>query len=197
MKTMLLLVALIMLIVSACTNGPADASQFKGTMMPASIPAPNFTFTDAEGQEVQLSDYLGQIVLLYFGYTFCPDVCPTTLSDLKRVQNQVDESGENVQMIMITVDPERDTPDKIAEYVAHFHPTFVGLSGTKKAIDEAADGYGVYYEKHEGTPATGYLVDHTARVFVIEPDGTHRLSFGFGTPVEDIVADLRLLLRDM
>jgi protein SCO1/2 len=109
----------------------------------------------------------------------------------------VDESGENVQVIMITVDPERDTPDKIAEYVAHFHPTFVGLSGTKKAIDEAADGYGVYYEKHEGTPATGYLVDHTARVFVIEPDGTHRLSFGFGTPVEDIVADLRLLLRDM
>jgi protein SCO1/2 len=165
--------------------------------MPTAIPAPDFALVDAAGQEVQLSDYQGKIVLLYFGYSFCPDVCPTTLSDLKLVQNQLDESGEKIQVIMVTVDPERDTPEKLAEYVAHFHPTFVGLSGTKEAIDAAAEGYGVYYEKHEGTPATGYLIDHTARVFVIEPDGNHRLSFGFGTTVKDMVADLRLLIRAM
>ncbi len=165
--------------------------------MPAAIPAPDFTLTNADGQEVQLSDFQGKIVLLYFGYTFCPDVCPTSLSDLKLVQNRLDESGEKIQVIMVTVDPERDTPEKIAEYVAHFHPTFIGLSGTKEEIDAAGEGYGVYYERHEGTEATGYLVDHTARIFVIEPDGTYRLSFGFGTPVDDIVSDLRLLLKQM
>lgn len=197
MKKSLLLAVLAILAVSACSSGPADPSRFKGTLMPTAIPAPDFALVDAAGQEVQLSDYLGKIVLLYFGYSFCPDVCPTTLSDLKLVQNQLDESGEKIQVIMVTVDPERDTPEKLAEYVAHFHPTFVGLSGTKEAIDAAAEGYGVYYEKHEGTPATGYLIDHTARVFVIEPDGNHRLSFGFGTTVKDMVADLRLLIRAM
>jgi len=119
------------------------------------------------------------------------------MSDLKLVQNKLDENGEKIQVIMITVDPDRDTPEKIAEYVEHFHPTFIGLSGTKEQIDAAAKEYGVYYEQHEGTDATGYLVDHTARIFVIEPDGSYRLSFSFGTPVDDIVSDLGLLLRDM
>lgn len=195
MKKNILLLALIVLAATACGSGTVDPSQFKGTLMPATIPASDFTLTNADGQEVQLSDFQDKIVLLYFGYTFCPDVCPSSLSDLKLVQNKLDESGEKIQVIMVTVDPERDTPEKIAEYVNHFHPTFIGLSGTKEEVDAAGKGYGVYYEKHEGTEATGYLVDHTARIFVIEPDGTYRLSFGFGTPVDDIVSDLRLLLR--
>ena len=157
-------------------------------------PGGDFTLDSNQGK-ISLSDYDGRVRMLYFGYTFCPDVCPSSLSDLKLVQNKLDESGEKIQVIMVTVDPERDTPEKIAEYVNHFHPTFIGLSGTKEEVDAAGKGYGVYYEKHEGTEATGYLVDHTARIFVIEPDGTYRLSFGFGTPVDDIVSDLRLLLR--
>jgi protein SCO1/2 len=197
MSKIILLAALIILAFSACNSGAADPSQFKGTIMPAEIPAPDFTFTNVDGQEVHLSDYQDKIVLLYFGYIFCPDVCPSSLTDLKLVQNKLDEAGEKIQVIMITVDPDRDLPEKIAEYVGYFHPTFLGLSGTKEEIDAAAEGYGVYYEKHEGTPATGYLVDHTARIFVIEPDGTYRLSFGFGTPVDDIVSDLQLLLREM
>lgn len=197
MRKTILVAALIILATAACNSGAADPSQFKGTIMPAEIPAPEFTFANVDGQEVRLSDYQGKIVLLYFGYTFCPDVCPSSMTDLKLVQNKLDEAGEKIQVIMITVDPERDTPEKIAEYVGHFHPTFVGLSGTKEEVDAAGDGYGVYYEKHEGTPATGYLVDHTARIFVIEPEGTYRLSFSFGTPVEDMVSDLRLLLKEM
>jgi len=197
MKNAILLFILTIMMAAACSGGEPDPSQFKGTIMPAAIPAPDFTLTNAEGQEVQLSDYEDKIVLLYFGYTFCPDVCPTSMSDLKQVQNKLDESGEKIQAIMVTVDPERDTPEKIAEFAEHFHPTFIGLSGTQEEIDAAAEGYGVYYEKHEGTAATGYLVDHTARIFVIEPDGTYRLSFAFGTPVDDIVSDLRLLLRSM
>jgi protein SCO1/2 len=197
MKKIILLFTLIILAATACNSGPPDPSQFKGTMMPAAIPAPDFTLTGADGQDVQLSDYQDKIVLLYFGYTFCPDVCPSSLTDLKLVQNKLDEAGEKIQVIMVTVDPDRDTPEKMAEYVDYFHPTFIGLSGAQEKIDAAAEGFGVYYEKHEGTAATGYLVDHTARIFVIEPDGSYRLSFGFGTPVDDIVSDLRLLLRDM
>ncbi len=197
MKKTILLFVLIALTATACGSGSLDPARFKGTLMPAKIPAPDFTLTNADGQEVQLSDFQDKIVLLYFGYTFCPDVCPSSLSDLKLVQNKLDESGEKIQVIMVTIDPERDTPEKIAEYVAHFHPTFIGLSGTKEEIDAAGEGYGVYYERHEGTAATGYLVDHTARIFVIEPGGTYRLSFGFGTPVDDIVSDLRLLLKQM
>lgn len=192
-----MLIALIVLVATACNSGAADPSQFKGTMMPAEIPAPDFTFTDVDGQEVRLSDFQDKIVLLYFGYSFCPDVCPSSLTDLKLVQNKLDEAGEKIQVIMITVDPDRDTPETITEYVGFFHPTFIGLSGTKEEVDAAAEGYGVFYEKHEGTAATGYLVDHTARIFVIEPDGTYRLSFGFGTPVDDIVSDLQILLKDM
>ena len=148
MKKTNLLFTLIILAAAACNSGPADPSQFKGTMMPAAIPAPDFTFTNADGQEVRLSDYQDKIVLLYFGYTFCPDVCPTSMSDLKLVQNRLDEDGEKIQAIMITVDPDRDTPENIAAYVEHFHPTFIGLSGTKEEIDTVAEDFGVYYENH-------------------------------------------------
>ncbi len=195
MRKTILLLTLITLTIVACGSGEIDPGRFKGTIMPTTIPAPDFTLTNGDGEQVMLSDYQGKIVLLYFGYTFCPDVCPATLADLKVVQERLDEEGEKIQVIMVTVDPDRDTPQKLAEYVSHFHPTFIGLSGSKEEIDAAGEGYGIYYEKHEGTEATGYLVDHTARVFVIEPDGTYRLSFPFATPTEDMVADLNLLLR--
>lgn len=197
MRKTIALLLLITLALTACGSGEIDPSQFKGTIMPATIPAPDFTLTRVGGEQVSLSDFQDKIVLLYFGYTFCPDVCPSSLSDLKIVQNKLDENGEKLQVIMVTVDPDRDTPEKIDEYVQHFHPTFIGLSGTKEEIDAAGEGYGVYYEKHEGTAATGYLVDHTARIFVVEPGGTYRLSFSFGTPTDDIIHDLRLLLRGM
>ncbi len=197
MKKLFWLGILLLLLVVACENKPLDPSKFKGSVMPMAIPAPEFVLTDAAGETVQLSDFEDKIVLLYFGYTFCPDVCPTSLSDLARVQRKLDETGEKIQVIMVSVDPERDTPQKLSEYVQHFHPTFIGITGSKEEIDAAAEGYGVYYKKHEGTEASGYLIDHTARIFVIEPGGEYRLSFGFGTPVDDIVTDLRLILRDM
>ena len=188
---------LLLLMVTACGSQEVDPSQFKGTMMPTAIPAPDFALINGQGETVNLSDYKGEIVLLYFGYTFCPDICPTTLSELSKVQHQLDDGGEKIQVVMVTVDPQRDTPDKLAEYVDHFHPDFAGLSGTKEAIDAAGEGFGIYYEKNEGSEATGYLVDHTARVFVVDPQGNYQLSFSYGTPVEDIVHDMRLLMRGM
>lgn len=192
-----ILFTLLLLMATACGSQEVDPSQFKGTMMPTPIPAPDFALTNGEGETVNLSDYQDEIVLLYFGYTFCPDICPTTLSELSKAQRELDDGGEKIQVVMVTVDPERDTPQKLAQYVDHFHPDFVGLSGTKEEIDAAGEGFGIYYQKNEGSEATGYLVDHTARVFVVDPQGNYQLSFSYGTPVEDIVHDLRLLMRGM
>lgn len=198
MKKLILLFLLLTLILpAACASGPPDPADYKGTTLAAPIPAPDFELINAAGETVSLDDFQDKIVLLYFGYSFCPDVCPATLAELAQVQKQVDDTGEKIQVVMVSVDPARDTPEQLADYVSHFHPTFVGITGDKAAIDAAAEGYGVFYEAHEGTAASGYLVDHTARVFVIDPQGMYQLSFGFGTPAADMAHDLRLMMRGM
>ncbi|NPA06568.1 MAG: SCO family protein [Chloroflexi bacterium] len=167
---------------------------FHGTVLQSNEPAPDFTLMSADGP-VSLSDFRGKIVLLYFGYTFCPDVCPTTLTELKRAMELLGEDADQVQVIMVSVDPERDTPEKIQEYVEYFWPTFIGVTGTPEQIAEVATQYGIYYEKREVPGATGYLMDHTATVTVIDRDGYVKLIFPFGTPGEDIAADLKYLIE--
>lgn len=170
--------------------------EFAGTVLSEPEPAPAFTLTHVAGNPVALADFEDQIVLLYFGYTFCPDVCPTTMADLARVQREVDDDGDEVQVIMITVDPDRDTSAVVHDYATSFHPDFIGLSGTEAEIAAVAAPWGVYYQKQEGTAATGYLVDHTARVFVVDKAGRYRLTYPFGTPAEAIAADLKILLKE-
>lgn len=176
---------------SACT--PAE---LVGTEMSEPFPAPDFTLTYVDGRDISISDFQGKIVLLYFGYTFCPDVCPSTLLDLKRAVNELGDEGENVQVMMVSVDPKRDTPEVVAEYAAHFHPTFIGLSGTEEEIAQAAGLYGIYYEAHEGTAESGYLVDHTASVILIDKAGNFRATYSFGTTPEEFVHDLQILLKE-
>lgn len=176
---------------SGCT--PAELI---GTEMSEPFPAPDFTLTYVDGRNISISDFQGKIVLLYFGYTFCPDVCPSTLLDLKRAVNELGDEGENVQVMMISVDPKRDTPEVVAEYAAHFHPSFIGLSGTEDEIAQAAGLYGIYYEAHEGTAESGYLVDHTASVILIDKAGNFRATYSFGTTPEEFVHDLQILLKE-
>jgi len=168
---------------------------FHGTVMQSPNAAPEFTLMSNTGQRVRLSDFRGRLVLLYFGYTFCPDVCPATLAEIAKAMEILGEEADRVQVIMITVDPERDSPEKLGEYVAHFDSRFLGATGTLEEIAQVATLYGIFFEKNEGTEATGYLVDHTATQMVIDQEGYLKLIFPFGTPGEDIAADLAYILK--
>jgi protein SCO1 len=168
---------------------------FHGMILQSPTKATNFTLTGQNGQPVSLSDFEGKVVLLYFGYTTCPDVCPTTLAGIHQALTLLGDQAKNVQLLMITVDPERDTQQVMSEYTVHFDSSFIGLTGTPEQIAEVATYYGIYYEKQEGDSAIGYLVDHTATVTAIDKDGYLRVVFPFGTTAEDIAADLDYLLK--
>lgn len=169
--------------------------QYHGLLLESPKPAADFTLVGAGGKEVKLSDYRGKLVVLYYGYTFCPDVCPTTLAEVTKAVQALGKKAADVQVIMVTVDPERDTPERMAEYMAFFNPSFVGLSGAPDQIAEAATPFGIYYQKNEGTPASGYLVDHTATVNVLDREGRMRLVWPFGTEGDAMAADLKQMLK--
>jgi protein SCO1/2 len=167
---------------------------FHGTVIQSPDPAFDFKLQGVNG-DVSLSDYRGKMVLLYFGYTFCPDVCPATLANVGQAFRRLDLTADDVQLIMVSVDPERDNPKKLAEYVAHFHPSFMGVTGSEEKIAEVTSLYGIFFEKHEGTVATGYLIDHTATLLVIDSEGYLKLVFPFGVTVDEIADDLKYMLR--
>jgi protein SCO1/2 len=169
--------------------------RYHGFLLEPTKPVADFTLVGPHNQPVKLSDFRGKATVLYFGYTYCPDVCPTTLAELAQGLKRMGRRADRVQVVMVTVDPERDTPEALAQYMANFDPRFIGLSGTAEQIAAAATPLGIYYERHEGTAASGYLVDHTATVAVIDQDGYLRLVFPFGTPGEDIASDLSRLLK--
>jgi len=131
----------------------------------------------------------------YFDYSFCPDVCPATLAEVATALDILGRDTDKVQFIMISVDPERGTPEKTADYVAHFHPDLLGVTGDLDTITKLTTRYGVLFEKHEGTEATGYLVDHTAVVTVIDQDVHVKLIFLFGLAGKDIAEDISCLIK--
>lgn len=170
---------------------------FKGTEYLDPVPAPDFELNRADGGTLRLSDLTGQVVLMFFGFTACPDVCPTTLSDAARILNDLgDEAGETAYLF-ITVDPERDLPGALQQYTGRFAPAILGLTGSAEALAQVWSNYGIFVEQTplEGTDGD-YSVTHTARVFVIDREGRLRLSYSYGTPPEDILEDVRHLLAE-
>lgn len=168
---------------------------FHGQIMQAGAPGTDFTLTAHTGERVRLSDWRGRWVALYFGYTFCPDVCPTTLAQLAQARRQLGADAEQVQVIMVTVDPERDTPERLAAYVRAFDPTFVGLTGTPAEIAAVASPLGIYFARQDVGGASGYLVDHTASVLLLDPQGRLRLIWPPNTSAEFMAEDLAYFLR--
>lgn len=161
-------------------------------------PAPDFTLTDQYGRSFQLSEQQGRVVLLLFGYTHCPDVCPTTLARWKQVYDALGPDAGRVRFVMITVDPERDTPERMQEWLATFNSDFIGLTGTPDELASVYQSYFVYSEKASETESAGghsYGVQHTGTVFVIDTDGRWRLSQSATMPPDDIVHDIQALLR--
>lgn len=171
------------------------ALTWRGTLYEPPLPAPPFSLQKADGSWFRLEEQRGKIVLLFFGYTFCPDVCPTTLAELSQALARLDvDQQAQVQVVFISVDPERDTPERVQAFVRHFAPGFLGLSGSEAQLQSIWQAYGVYREIQQSSSAAGYLVNHSARVYLIDQEGNLRLTYAFGTPPEDLTHDLRLLL---
>ena len=176
--------------------GVLQSAQFAGQALDPPPAAMDFTLHTADGSEFKLSHQRGKIVLLSFGYTFCPDVCPTTLVELSQVRARLGDAAKRVQTAFITLDPERDTPERLGIYTKAFDPTFIGLTGSAEQLAQVLTMYGVIAEKEKvaGTSAE-YLIAHSAYTYVIDPEGRLRLLFPFGMSIEEMADDIKQLLR--
>jgi protein SCO1 len=177
--------------------GVLQSAQFAGQALVPPLAAMDFTLQTSDGSEFKLSQLRGKIVLLSFGYTFCPDVCPTTLVELSQVRARLGDAAKRVQTAFITLDRERDTPERLGIYTRAFDPTCIGLTGRAEQLAQVRTMYGVIAEKEAvaGTSA-GYLMAHSAYIYVIDPEGRLRLLFPFGMSIEEMADDIKLLLRN-
>jgi protein SCO1/2 len=166
-----------------------------GTELVAGDPLPDFTMQASSGGAASLSDFRGQWVMLYFGYTSCPDVCPTTLGDMALAYGMLGRRAERVQGVMVSLDPARDTPEKMAAYLRYFEPSFIGMSGEQAQVDEAAMRYGIFFERRAGANPDDYFIDHTSSLLLIDPQGRLRVMYPYGVVPEDIAADVKYLMR--
>ena len=174
----------------------AQPYEFQGSLIDPPIPAADFELTDQNGDTFKLSNHNGEVVLIFFGYTNCPDVCPVTLSEFKQVKAQLGDKAEDVQFVYITVDPERDTVQRMKDHLENFDPTFVGLTGDTSDLELVLKAYGVYAAKVDSGSAAGYLVDHTARVYAIDVNGNLRLTYPFETGSDALAADIQFLVDE-
>ncbi|MEX8519409.1 MAG: SCO family protein [Leptothrix sp. (in: b-proteobacteria)] len=156
--------------------------------------ARQLTLTAPDGKPRSLSDFKGKIVVVFFGYTQCPDVCPTTLANLMEVKQLLGPDGNKLQAVFVSVDPERDSAELLKNYVSAFDPSWVGLRGTPEQTAAAAKEFKVFYRKAAGKTPNSYTVDHTAASYVFDTQGHVRLYVRHATPPADIAADIKLLL---
>nr|WP_230411545.1 SCO family protein [Collimonas humicola] len=157
--------------------------------------ARDFALTDHTGKPRTLADYKGKAVVVFFGYTQCPDVCPTTMVEMANVLKQMGPLASRVQVLFVTVDPERDTQELLSKYVPAFDPSFVGLYGDAAATEKVAKEFRVFYQKVPGKTPGSYSMDHTAGSYVFDPEGHIRLFIRHGQGPEPIAHDLKLLLK--
>jgi protein SCO1/2 len=174
----------------------ANGYVFRGSLIEPATPAADFQLTDQYGQPFHLFDQRGELVLIFFGYTNCPDVCPVTLVEYHRIRERLGDQAEKVHFVFITVDPERDTLERLSAHLANFDPAIVGLTGDPAVLADIWRAYGVAVEKRALDSAAGYAVDHTARIYLVDPGGNLRLIYPFDFDVDGIVSDIEHLLGE-
>ncbi|HEX2566184.1 MAG TPA: SCO family protein [Burkholderiales bacterium] len=182
--------ALLIAALAACNSGVA----FKSTDITGADYGKKLDLNDHTGRPRHLEDFRGKAVVLFFGYTHCPDVCPTTLAQTAQALKTLGADADRVQVLFVTVDPERDTPQVLAKYVTAFDPRFLGLYGDAEATKRAAKEFKIFYEKASGGAPASYSMDHSAQSYVIDPRGRLRLLVRPERIAEDLPADLRTLL---
>lgn len=190
MKNFLASLAAALALAACGSSGPS----FKNVDISGAGYGRDFALTDHNGQRRTLADFRGRVVVMFFGYTHCPDVCPTTMLELKQVVQELGEDGRRVQVLFVTVDPERDTPAILAKYVPLFDPSFLGLYGDAAATAKVAKDFRVFYQKVPGSSPDNFTVDHTAGGYVFDPEGRLRLYARYGQAA-NLIADIRTLLH--
>lgn len=174
---------------------PGSRTPFNGVDITGSDLGPDFRLTDHNGKERSLADFKGKAVAMFFGYTHCPDVCPTTLSDMANALKALGPDAQRVQVLFVTVDPKRDTPELLRQYVPAFNPTFLGLHGDAAATAKVTKDFKIYAAERPGKTPESYTVDHSAQTLVFDAKGKLRLMLAYGTPGDKIASDLRILLN--
>ena len=178
-------------LVAGCDAG---GPQFKSTDITGAPYGHALELTDHTGKPRRLEDWRGKVVVLFFGFTHCPDICPTTLADISNQLKKLGPDADRVQVLMVSVDPERDTQDALAKYVTAFDPRFLGLRGDLPATRQVAQEFKIYFEKRK--QGDSYTVDHSAQSYVIDPQGRLRLLVRHDRIAQDLAEDLRTLLHD-
>jgi protein SCO1/2 len=188
-----LLIALAAAVLSACGGG-SEAPKFKLTDVSGAGFGKELNLTDHNGKPRTLADFRGKVVTVFFGFTHCPDACPTTMIEMAQVAKELGADADKLQVLFVTVDPERDTQKVLAQYVPSFHPGFLGLYGDAEATARVAKEFKVYFNK-QPAKSGGYSVDHSAGTFILDRQGRLRLFAQYGQGAEAILHDVRLLLR--
>jgi len=183
-------------LIASMTLGGCGKSQLRGGVLEPAAKAPEMVLTDQRGESFSLSGQQGKVVLLFFGYTSCPDVCPTTLAVLAQVARELGDKAAGVQVAFVSVDP-NDTPQKLAQYVKLFNPNFTGLTGSDIELQRAMKSFQVKATRRD-TPGSGvgYSIDHSAFTYVIDKQGRLRELITYGAPAEDVLNDVQLLLSE-
>lgn len=185
--------------VSAAAAAMAGCSDpkpsFNAVDMTGADYAKGFALKDADGKERTLADFKGKVVVLFFGYAQCPDVCPTTMTEMAQVKQQLGKDGDKLQVLFVTVDPDRDTPEVMKAYMGAFDPAFVALIPTQEQLAAMAKDYKAYYKKVDGKTPTSYSMDHSAASYIYDTQGRLRLYARYGAGVAPMVADVQALIK--
>jgi len=182
-----------LLLAAAGCDVSAPKSPFHGTDV-TGVDIPGLQLTDVEGRPRSLAEFRNKLVVVIFGFTQCPDVCPTTLRDYAQAMKALGKDAAQVQVLFVTVDPKRDTPELLRQYVGAFDPRFIGLRGDAAATERVTNDFHIYVAEHPGRTPDSYTIDHSSQVFVFDRTGKLRLMINAGTPSADIASDLRVLL---